>query len=781
MGISALCLGIAMSLVPSNLFASSSSEAEPEDNLTVTVSDERAAVSSLSEQSAASALNFDQESVLKIQDSKSEAVFAQMNKRAEKGAYDRECFYRSDQMSGFSLGFYDEKGNKKDYGTLDLTLTVPESFRRDGFLEVVGLSGDGETLVLVKLEESTEETKSITFVVSGKAVPSGEFVLLSHKTPVTTVSDQRTDTKYGSKTLASVEKELYCDRVLNIESKGKTIKKLIDSNSGYAYDAISPFTITLTDDQGTEISKTLSDYGALTFKLPIPDSMKLSEGSVKLFKVKEDGTLETELSEKTVEENGIGFVAFRTKTPGEFAMAYFSNEKMESVLSVTDTRTDSAGTAKTTVSAKTEYTGQLFLHVEPSEGTVIKTLIDANGTYHYTDISFFKLTMTDASSGGNVIASPPVCTLTMVLPDRMDEEKGRVYLLGIAKDGTLNGNTGTVLTEVSGETFITFETAVMNEYAFLYDAGERYPITTKPADESLSSGSVTAEISSGSSSAKSFVAKKLTQLDAKILLSEAEDEADAATIEDRKQAFLYGQIRSSSAYNAADEVEFYDFYLADSAGKEVDDFGTCTMKLALPDSMNPDKGKIRVLTVKTAVDDTLSLDTSISTTTETVDDVENLCFTTSHFTPFAVLYTENEKESAASETENVEVNSFPKGAASSSAASSASSPSAASGASSPSAASSAAPTPAASNAGTVPVIINDNSMPSAPSNTGSGSTSASASRQESPSGTVADMPKTADATTYRNILVMLFLSFGALMLISSFRFEKNVRRKKDTK
>ncbi len=751
-GISALCLGIAIGLVPANLFASPSTTEAPEDNLTVTVSDERASVSGLSEQSTATALNFDQDSTLKIEDSDGEAILALMNERVQNAAYDEQCFYRSDQMSPFSLGFYDEEGTKKDYGTLDLTLTVPESFRRDGYLEVLGVSGDGKTMICAKIEESTAETKTITFVVSGTAVPSGEFMLLSHKAPVTSVNDQRTDTKNGSKSFASLEKNLYVDRVLDITSKGNTIKRLIDENGSYAYDALSVFTMTLTDDEGTEISKAISDYGKISVNLAIPDNMKLSEGRIKLFGVNGDGTLNTELSEKTEEVDGVSCVAFQTDSTGEFAIAYFSNTKTQSALTVIDSRTDCKSTAKTTVSAKTEYTGQLFLHVEPSEGAVIKPLIQSNGTYHYTDISPFKLTMTDAASGGKVIASPPTCTLTMVLPDLMDDEKGRVYLLGIAADGTLNGNTGAVLTELSGETYITFETAVMNEYAFLYDAGERYPIVTKPADETMTAQSVSASISNGSSMARSFVAKELRSLEEKMLLPDGEAEADVSTIEDREQAYLYGQIRNSSAYSGADEVDFFDFYLADSAGNAVDDFGTCTVKLVLSDSMDPSKGKFQVLSVQTAADDTLSLDTGIGSTTESEGDNKILSFTVPHFTPYAVLYTENKNEEAA---ETATVSNDAKGAST---------------------------TASGNGAATTPVVINDTTKPSAPT----GSTTpvlrndtSTPAQTGSGTATVADMPKTADATTYRNILVMILISLGALLVISSLQFEKTVRRRKN--
>lgn len=747
-GISALCLGIAIGLVPANLFASQSANEAPEDNLTVTVSDERASVSGLSEKSTATALNFDKDSTLKIQDSTGETILALMNEKVRKAEYDENLFYKSDQMSAFSLGFYDGQGTKKDYGTLDLTLVVPESFRRDGFLEVVGVSGDGNSLINAKIEASTAETKSITFVVSGSTVPSGEFMLLSHKAPVTTVNDQRTDTKNGSKSFASLEKDLYVDRVLNVESKGNTIQKLIDDNGSYAYDDLSVFTMTLTDEEGTEILKSKSDYGKLSVNLAIPDRMKLSEGRIKLFRVNEDKTLNTDLSEKTDEVDGVSCVAFQTDITGEFAIAYFSDSKPQSALTVIDTRTDCSKTAKTTVSAKTEYTGQLFLHVEPSEGAVIKPLIQANGTYHYTDISPFKLTMTDAASGGKVVASPPTCTLTMVLPDLMDDKKGRVYLLGIAADGTLNGNTGAVLTDLSGETYITFETAVMNEYAFLYDAGERYPITTKPADETMTSESVSASVSNGSSTARFFVVKELTDLESKMILPDEDPSADPSTIQDRKQAYLYGQVCNSDAYRDVDETEFYDFYLADSEGNPVDDFGTCTIKLVLSDSMDPSKGKIQVLSVKTASDDTLSLDTGIGSTTESVDGNKILSFTVSHFTPFSVLYTENKsKESGTGGTGG---------------------------------ASAAGP---ATNV--TPVIMNDTSKPSPPTGSMSGSitpatqnTAAASAQQGNGTGTVADMPKTADATTYRNILVMILISLGALLVISSFRFEKTVRRRK---
>lgn len=748
-GVSALCLGIAISLVPVNLYATGSA---PADNLTVTVSDERAAVAGLTVQSSATALNFDQESTLRIKDSDGEAILALMNQKVSSASYDTNAFYRSDQMSAFSLGFYDEAGEKKEYGTLDLTLAVPEAFQREGYLEVLGISGDGKSLMYAKVEKSTEETKSITFVVSGSAVPSGEFMLLSHKEPVTRTDDQRTDTKNGAKSFAAIEKDLYVDRVLEVRTGGSKIKGLIDANGSYSYDGLSVFTMTLRDDQGTEITKATADFGKLSVSLALPDEMKLSEGKIKLFAVNADGTLNTELSEKTEEIDGVPFVAFQWDGSGEFAIAYFSSSRTESALKVIDHRTDCKSTAKTTVSAKTEYTGQLFLHIDPSEGEIIRPLIEANGTYEYTDISPFQLTMTDAETDGKVVSSPPLCTLTMVLPDHMDASKGRVYLLGVGADGKLNGSINPELTELSGETYLTLETGVMTEYAFLYQAGERYPVTTRPADDSISADAVTAQISNGSSTARYFVAKELLELEEKLLLPDGTDGADAASIEDEdeEQRLLYGQIRGSSEYGKAKEVNFYDFSLTDSDGKKVSDFGTCTVRLQLEDTMDPNKGKLQVLTIKTGSD---NLDTGIGVTTEKSGEKQYLIFTASHFTPYAVVYTENDATGTSTGSS--------------------------SGATASSSTTGAGETPG--TGAVVPVIINDASTPQSPAATGTGTAAQGTATTAGDTGgkaVTADMPKTADATTYRNILVMILLVFGAMMLISSFRFEKTVRRKK---
>ena len=214
-------------------------------------------------------------------------------------------------------------------------------------------------------------------------------------------------------------------------------------------------------------------------------------------------------------------------------------------------------------------------------------------------------------------------------------------------------------------------------------------------------------------------------------------------------------MQASETLSGYTEGVFYEMEVKDSAGNEVDDFGTCTVTMTLPENMDPAIGTFRVLTVKD--DDEHVLDESVDPVIRQEDGKNKLVFTTTHFTPYAVLYTASADTSAAGGDTSSPVvvkegNTLPEKQES-----------------------------ASPNTGTDQVASGNGETPASGGNSSAVVTKPGNELPEKPaasSGT-ADMPKTADMTTYRNMFVMILLLFGAFMLISSFRFEKKRRRRKE--
>ena len=164
--------------------------------------------------------------------------------------------------------------------------------------------------------------------------------------------------------------------------------------------------------------------------------------------------------------------------------------------------------------------------------------------------------------------------------------------------------------------------------------------------------------------------------------------------------------------------------------------------------MDPAIGTFQVLTVKG--EDEQVLDQSMEPVIRQENGKNTLTFTTTHFTPYAVLYTAEADTGAVSPVVVKEGNTLPEKGDNTAGNNASSTQTQSEGTGSSSAV----------------VTKPGNELPEKPSS-GTGQTSGTA-----------DMPKTADMTTYRNIFVMILLLFGALMVISSFRYEKIRRRKK---
>lgn len=734
-GISSLILAFAIAIVPVNLLADPAPEAGA-GTAVLEVTDNRASVKDLPQKTSATATGLSAPASLTISDSAGTEIFAKMDDLSAKAQYDQNAFYNSDTRSAFTLSLTGEADQAPiSYQSMTMLLVLPEAYRKDGFISVLGLTPEG--LGLVDSKEITAGTDHLSLYFSYANYPQGEFALLYHAAPVTKVQDERTDTTKADRTTASISNDLKTDRLVTLQSTGNTIKGLLEQNGSYAYDDLSVFTISLTDDKGTPLLKdgTASDYGTLMIQMALPDKMKLSEGRVKLFSVNPDGSLNTEMGEETGSPDDTDYLTFRTENTGEFAIAYFKNAGSDGIVQVTDNRKDCSSANKTTASISSGFSGGRYLQIEPSEASILLPLIQANGTYQYTDLSAFTLTMTDAAEGGNVIGDFGNCTITMALPDDMSPENGRVYLLGVNGDGTLNSNPGVTMTTAGDTTYLTFETPVMTEYAFLFDAANQYDIAVEGTHEEIPeiSATVTAD---GSGSRKLYVEE----------------------MEDPESSSLYTLVQASEALSGYTEGVFYEMEVKDSAGNEVDDFGTCTVTMTLPENMDPAIGTFQILTVKE--NDEHVLDQSVNPVIRQEDGKNKLVFTTTHFTPYAVLYTaEADTSAAGSDTTSPVVvkegNTLPekKETGSSTTGTDQSS-------------SGSTTTPAAGGSSSSVVTKPGNELPEKPAAT-SGT-----------SGT-ADMPKTADMTTYRNIFVMILLLFGALMLISSFRYEKRMRRRKE--
>ncbi len=728
-GISSLILALAIAIVPVNLLADPAPETEG-STAVLDVTDNRASVKDLTQKSSATAAGLSAPAALAINDSAGGEIFAKMDDLASKALYDTNAFYNSDTRSAFTLSLTGTEDQAPvTYQSMTMLLTLPEAYRKDGYISVLGLTNDG--LGLVTSEEIASGTDHISLYFSYANYSRGEFALVYHAKPVTKVQDERTDTTKGDKTTATISNDLKTDRIVMLRSTDNTIRGLLEQNGSYAYDNLSIFTITLTDEKGTPLLNdgSASSYGTLMIQMALPDTMKLSEGRVKLFSVNPDGSLNTDMGEETGTPDGTDYLTFRTDHTGEFAVAFFANADANGSVQVTDNRKDCSSANKTTASLSSEFSGSRYLRIEPSEAAILLPLIQSNGTYQYSDMSAFTLTLTDALSGGNVITDFGTCTITMALPDDMSPENGRVNLVGVNADGTLNSHPDLTMTTAGNTTYVTFETSVMTEYAFLFDAASQYEIAVEGSHEEMPeiSATVTAD---GSSNRKLYVEE----------------------LEDPESSSLYTLVQASDTLSGYTEGVYYEMEVKDSAGNEVEDFGTCTVTMTLPDSMDPATGSFRVLTVKG--DDEHVLDQSIDPVIRQENGKNLLVFTTTHFTPYAVLYTASAETSAAgSDTASPVVvkegNTLPE-------------------------------KKETEPSGTATTGSSTGTSGSTTGTSGTTSPAVTKPANDTPARTTgtADMPKTADMTTYRNVFVIILLLFGALMLISSFRYEKSVRRKK---
>lgn len=91
------------------------------------------------------------------------------------------------------------------------------------------------------------------------------------------------------------------------------------------------------------------------------------------------------------------------------------------------------------------------------------------------------------------------------------------------------------------------------------------------------------------------------------------------------------------------DSKYYDISLTDEDGYDIEDFGTCTIRLPLPSGMDTNNGSIRVVTVLGG-----RLDKSISYSTSTDGGVQCVTFATTHFTDFAILYNKNSSSNSSS-------------------------------------------------------------------------------------------------------------------------------------
>ncbi len=90
-----------------------------------------------------------------------------------------------------------------------------------------------------------------------------------------------------------------------------------------------------------------------------------------------------------------------------------------------------------------------------------------------------------------------------------------------------------------------------------------------------------------------------------------------------------------------DTMAVYDMRLTDSrtGGNDKTDFGTCTIRLALPSDMSISTGTIHLVTMKEG-----RLDKSLRFSLANVNGVPCITFTTDHFTDFAILYKKPDKK-----------------------------------------------------------------------------------------------------------------------------------------
>ena len=455
-------------------------------------------------------------------------------------------------------------------------------------------------------------------------------------------------------------------------------------------------------------------------------------------------------------------------------------------ITVIDNRADTEKKGKTTASVPKTYAKTVFLRIESSEGKQIKPQI--NEKYGYDGISPFTMILATEDTGGAVVSDfGERCTVTMVPPDDYAASKKEIRLYGVEPDGSLEEIYTVEAKTTSGETYLMFSTDHMGEYAFVLNEKEKMDIETQDERDD-----------------------KVGTVSSQIIWDTAEVAGTTLVIEDNegtddKNTDMIPLLEETEEYPNAQQMGFYDLSLVDGEEQEIgsDSSYRVYVHLPLPREMKLDRGEIAaVYTYTLQADGTKKAEKAEIVDTGTEGGIPYVDFIATHFTEYTVLYgeiTEAANEGASAEgqnaqnqppqpqstaaesqtvvatvpasTENTTEAAQPQNGQNSTPARPASTENTASPANGANPQNTAAAQPAST----------ENAASTArPASTEATNTQTTANAQGSSSenrGKV-DMPKTADATTYRNILVILFLAAGCFLLVTCIPVRRKKREQK---
>ncbi len=198
----------------------------------------------------------------------------------------------------------------------------------------------------------------------------------------------------------------------------------------------------------------------------------------------------------------------------------------------------------------------------------------------------------------------------------------------------------------------------------------------------------------------------------------------------------------------------YDIYLVDNYGNAYKNFGSCTITLPVPDSMDLTKGRLKVVAVRSSnVLENLSSSLVIKSNTNCTQ------FTTTHFSEFGLLYIPYTETTAM-----VTPTATPTPATTEAAATAAAKATAAAGGSSSKSGSSGS------------------SSSSSSSSSGSSYKAVPVSQVSARyGGNAKDMPKTGDGDVYRILGAIILLLFGAIELVTSIPTVKKINKSENDK
>ncbi len=154
----------------------------------------------------------------------------------------------------------------------------------------------------------------------------------------------------------------------------------------------------------------------------------------------------------------------------------------------------------------TNPTSDLILHISPSKGTTINTLISGDSSQKHNASAFYEITLKDGS-GNDVTSGFGICYVYIPLKSDMNTGNGKIWAVSVSS-GALDTTTTCTTTTYNGSKCARIGTTHFSEFGILYkknssSSGSGSTITVTTTTSSSSSSSSTSSGSSSSSSTAS--------------------------------------------------------------------------------------------------------------------------------------------------------------------------------------------------------------------------------------------------------------------------------------